>query len=124
MPRFVILRHDLSDRGLHWDFMLEFGDTLLTWALEREPAYEIEILANQLTNHRLEYLNYEGPVSAGRGTVSRFDSGDFRWHKNAEKEVLVHLNGEILRGTASLQRMADTDQRWLIRFSDESSSED
>ena len=37
MPRFVVLRHD-APRGLHWDFMLEIGPVLATWALDREPG--------------------------------------------------------------------------------------
>ena len=37
MPRFVILRHD-KPRGEHFDFMLEAGDVLKTWALALAPG--------------------------------------------------------------------------------------
>ena len=69
MPRFVILRHELPDprrRGVHWDFMLEHAGVLRTWALAEEPAPNKPISAEALADHRLAYLNYEGPVS---GTV-------------------------------------------------------
>ena len=36
MPQFVLLEHDHPE--LHWDFMLESGDALLTWRLDRIPA--------------------------------------------------------------------------------------
>jgi len=40
--RFVVLEHQpgpKSSRGLHWDLMLEHEDSLLTWALEKEPRW-------------------------------------------------------------------------------------
>ena len=32
MPRFVLLEHRWN--GVHWDFMLEAGDVLRTWAID------------------------------------------------------------------------------------------
>lgn len=76
MPRFVILEHDHPE--LHWDFMLEAGDVLHTWRLTRAPADPgCAIPALALADHRLLYLDYEGPVSGGRGTVRRWDAGDY-----------------------------------------------
>ncbi len=38
MPRYVILRHEMpgSQRGLHWDFMLENGPPATHPALDQE----------------------------------------------------------------------------------------
>ena len=33
MPRFVLLEHVWN--GVHWDFMLEAGDVLRTWAIDQ-----------------------------------------------------------------------------------------
>ncbi len=32
MPRFVLLEHAWN--GVHWDFMLEAGESLRTWAID------------------------------------------------------------------------------------------
>ncbi len=32
MPRFVVLEHTWN--GVHWDFMLEAGEVLRTWAID------------------------------------------------------------------------------------------
>ena len=73
--RFVILRHDMpasAPRATHWDFMVESGEGVLrTWALEREPAAKVDIPALALADHRLAYLEYEGPVSGDQGHVTR-----------------------------------------------------
>ena len=73
--RFVILVHDYP--SLHWDFLLETGDAAATWRLSDCPASGRIIDAERIEDHRLLYLNYEGPVSGGRGRVSRVFSG--RW---------------------------------------------
>ena len=75
MPRFVILEHDHP--ALHWDLMLEAGDVLQTWRLAEPPAPGLAIEATALADHRLAYLDYEGPISGNRGTVSRWDAGVF-----------------------------------------------
>ncbi|MCE9606936.1 MAG: hypothetical protein K8U03_18790 [Planctomycetia bacterium] len=80
MPRFVILRHECpveSRRPSHWDFMLEHGEVLRTWALDLAPDIrELQVVA-LLPDHRLEYLAYEGPISGGRGTVAQWDAGTY-----------------------------------------------
>jgi hypothetical protein len=73
--RFVILEHDHPFR--HWDLLLEAGDVALTWRLLRPPLPDEPIAAERLPDHRLMYLDYEGPVSGDRGTVNRVASGTF-----------------------------------------------
>ena len=73
MPLFVVLQHDYPT--LHWDFMLEAGKSLRTWRLMSPPTQDSEVGAEPLANHRLRYLDYEGPVSGDRGHVARWDAG-------------------------------------------------
>jgi hypothetical protein len=75
MSRYVILMHDHP--FLHWDLMLEDGNVLRTWRLLQVPAAGRTAKAEQLADHRLAYLDYEGPVSGGRGNVARWDHGTY-----------------------------------------------
>ena len=113
--RFVVLRHEPGEAGpreLHWDLMLEFGDSLRTWAMHREPQIGEEIAADELPRHRADYLEYEGPVSQGRGTVRQFDRGTFEVLQDATEQLSVHLNGEALQGRLQLTRDV-SNQRWI-----------
>ena len=105
MPRFVILRHDCPpghERGLHWDFMLETGDVLRTWALAESPAAVIAIAAEALPDHRLAYLDFEGPLSGNRGSVARWDQGSYELVSQRDGELVVELFGERLAGRVTL----------------------
>jgi hypothetical protein len=102
MPRFVILEHDHPFR--HWDFLLEAGDTLKAWRLLREPQGGAPIEAELLPNHRPLYLDYEGPVSGGRGRVSRWDSGTFEWQDDLPDAVVVALTGSRIRACVELRK--------------------
>lgn len=105
MPRFVILEHDHPRR--HWDFMLESGTVLRTWRLTNPPLVAGDIQAEATFDHRLVYLDYEGPVSGGRGSVVRWDTGSFTWEKEERDRVAVRLEGERLHGLALLSRRED-----------------
>ncbi len=113
MPRFAILRHE-SPRGLHWDLLLEAGGVLRTWALERSPDATGEIPCQKLADHRLAYLEYEGPVSGARGSVTRWDRGTYRVERESDNELAVELTGERLNGLANLRRSAEGAGRWLV----------
>jgi hypothetical protein len=120
MPRFGILRHD-SPRGLHWDFMLEAQGVLKTWALAQPPETVVEQTAEALADHRLHYLDYEGPVLGDRGTVSRWDQGSYLAEQQADDCWRVVLHGERIDGEVSFARLADTPDRWRFTFSRRSS---
>jgi hypothetical protein len=94
MPRFAILDHDWPTR--HWDLLLEDGDVLLSWRLLAEPGVGQSIPAERNVDHRKRYLDYEGPVSGGRGSVTRWDAGTFEW---IEKGVEARLIGARISGT-------------------------
>jgi len=100
MPRFVVLEHDHP--FLHWDFMLETGNSLRTWRLLAPPDSEKPILAEPLPDHRLAYLDYEGPVSGGRGSVRQWDAGEFEWIRDSEHRCTFSLAGRRLTGKAEL----------------------
>lgn len=111
MPQFVLLKHDHPE--LHWDFMLERGQALLTWRLDRIPGGTGEIAAKSLPDHRRAYLDYEGPVSGDRGSVVRIDRGDVEFLTSTPDALTVRLEGSRLRGTVSLVKLSSdssTDQ--------------
>jgi hypothetical protein len=112
MPRFVILEHDHP--FLHWDLMLEDGASLKTWRLPAPPQADTVMRVTGLGDHRLAYLEYEGPLSGNRGQVTRWDSGTYAWLGREEDRVTVSLSGDRVRGRAFLQKAADGD--WEFHF--------
>ena len=119
MARFVILYHEFPAghaRPPHWDFMLEERDSLRTWALPRRPGRAGPMLADALADHRLEYLEYEGPVSRGRGTVSQWDSGTFVKKREEPGGLTLTLTGKRLRGDVELTPVAGAQRRWRFAF--------
>lgn len=98
MPRFVLLRHDWPHP--HLDLLLEAGPVLLAWRLFAEPVPGAWVPAEPNADHRLLYLDYEGPVSGGRGSVSRRAAG--RCTRSGEGWSLVWEGG-----TAELQPHGD-----------------
>jgi hypothetical protein len=113
MPRFVVLAHDHP--LLHWDFMLENEAALRTWRLAQPPTESRPIPADAIADHRLAYLDYEGPVSGNRGTVSAFDRGEYALIEETTERVVAELCGAALRGTAVLERSRD-DKNWTFAF--------
>ena len=117
--RYVILLHETPpryQRGTHWDLMFEQGASLRTWALAEEPRADTLIVAEQLTNHRLEYLDYEGPVSGDRGQVTRWDQGTFDLLSDTAEEFTAVLTGQRMHGRVRLVRGANEVQRWGFSF--------
>ncbi len=111
MPRYVILEHDHP--VLHWDFMLASGGVLRTWRLETIPVADCDIRAEPLPDHRLHYLDYEGPVSGDRGTVFRWDAGEYVLADETGDRIEVELRGGKLRGRAGVERDGGG---WVFRF--------
>jgi hypothetical protein len=101
MPRFAILEHDWPAR--HWDFLLEAGPVLRAWRIRAEPALGTESPAEPNVDHRLLYLDYEGPVSGNRGAVTRWDAGTFDWVAVTPDRIEVTLHGTRLRGRVVIE---------------------
>ena len=119
MPRFVILEHAMPaglGRPLHWDLMLEFGGGLATWALCEPPALDRDIQADRLADHRLAYLDYEGPISEGRGAVSQWDAGECELLSTEPARWEATLAGGNIRGRLLLTLESSGGARWLARF--------
>lgn len=114
MPgRFVILYHD-SPRGDHWDLMFENEESLTTWALPPQTPGEAFVCpAEPLPDHRLAYLEYEGPVSGNRGSVRQVDAGNFE----ASGANRYRLSGRFFKGILTVEKITDTeDQLQFIPF--------
>lgn len=111
MPRFVILTHDWPT--LHWDLMLEKVASLRTWRLARPADAAGPIDALPLPDHRLAYLEYEGPLSGDRGTVLRWDSGDYRLVGESPDRIEVELTGRKIIGRFAL-RQNESGDRWTF----------
>ena len=121
MSRFVILRHETpreSPRPLHWDFMLERGTILRTWALPQPPKVGQSTIGDALADHRTEYLELEGPVSGNRGHVERWDRGDYELIEEDHDRLVVRLAGSRFHGTVTIRRQPDKPSQWRFSFGD------
>jgi hypothetical protein len=117
MPRFVVLRHELppnAPRGSHYDLMLEQEGVLRTWACEQLPAAGEPTAAERLADHRLAYLEFEGPVSGDRGSVTRVAAGTYELLAEDDTLVRVRLSGDSIRGMLTIEQMPGEPQRWRV----------
>jgi len=104
MPRFALLIHDHP--FLHWDLLFENGDACRTWRLLTAPDSIIDrIPAEKLVDHRLMYLDYEGPVSGDRGSVHCWDRGTFDWQRNDPDLCEVVVAGSKWNGRVRLEQV-------------------
>lgn len=129
-PLFVIQKHDATT--LHYDFRLEVGGVLKSWAVPRGPSTDPsdKRLAIPTEDHPLDYADFEGTIPEGEyggGTVLVWDRGNYDniTEKDGETvplaraledgHALVRLHGEKLTGGYALQRTGEKkDSRWLL----------
>ena len=104
-------------RGDHYDVMFESTEGLETWAVMRLPD-AIAQVAHRLDLHRAAYLDYEGPISGGRGEVCRVDAGNYRVLATEDSGTL-RIETKSDAGVVStwvLQPMESAqDSRWWLR---------
>ena len=119
MARFVIQEHNLGAGKVHWDLMLEEGESLRTWRVEVEPGKwgEQAIRCERIFDHRLEFLSYEGPISGGRGEVHIADKGEIAELGKNEKYWKVRLQGDRMGGVLELCQAKGQD--WKLKFQGE-----
>ncbi|HUO37639.1 MAG TPA: ATP-dependent DNA ligase [Mycobacterium sp.] len=111
---FVIQEHHA--RRLHYDFRLERGGVLVSWAVPKNlpDSPSVNHLAVHTEDHPLEYLTFEGTIPKGEygaGKVIVWDSGTYEAEKFTDQEVIVILHGNRVSGRYALIH-TDGDQ-WL-----------
>jgi len=79
--RTVILKHSLPDGSWHYDWLIQINQDdampLLTFRTgHRRPDELGNFQAERISDHRAFYLDYEGPISEGRGEVIRVAAGE------------------------------------------------
>lgn len=127
-PIFTVQKHRAS--RLHYDFRLEIGGLLKSWAIPKGPSMDpsVKRLAVEVEDHDLGYANFEGVIEEGHygaGPVLVWDIGWFETlgadHGSEMPERMfqagkldVHLHGQRLRGCFTLVRMKDQPQQWLL----------
>ena len=119
-PIFVIQKHKATH--LHYDFRLEKGGVLKSWAVPKVPPMEenIKRLAIQVEDHKLGYETFEGQIPKGgygAGKVEIWDKGYYVPLKFEPKEIIVELKGKKLKGTYCLIKLKPNlsqDKNWLI----------
>jgi bifunctional non-homologous end joining protein LigD len=129
-PVFVVQRHDA--RRLHYDFRLERGGALASWAVPKgvplEPGQRV--LAVHVEDHPLDYASFEGEIPKGNygaGTVEIWDHGTYELvEEKRDGGLTVRLHGSRLEGTWTLVPASlDGDPKnWLlIRKRDEGAAQ-
>jgi hypothetical protein len=107
--RFVILEHRWN--GVHWDFLVDDGPTLRTWAIDEPIVVGKDLPARALPPHRRFYLDYEGEVSGGRGTVRRWDSGVCVVLDWGEDVTRLEVRGTQLVGSVEFRSVEEEGRR-------------
>jgi DNA ligase D-like protein (predicted 3'-phosphoesterase) len=131
-PIFVVQKHEA--RSEHYDFRLEVGDVLKSWAVPKGPSTDprAKRLAIRVEDHPLDYAEFEGVIGEGQygaGAVIVWDTGPYRnrTRRNGvevpleqaldEGHLVIELFGRKLRGQYALTRI-DSDargrERWLL----------
>ena len=127
LRRFVVQRHRAT--RLHFDFRLEIGGVLVSWALPRGPSMRplSKRRAARTEDHPIEYLDFEGLIPAGGyggGDVIVWDRGT--WEPEGldepgaaldDGELKFALRGQRLRGRFVLVRTHKENQfkeDWLL----------
>ncbi len=125
-PIFVVQKHDAT--RLHWDFRLEHGGVLWSWAVPRGPSLDPhdKRLAVHVEDHPIEYAAFHGTIPEGQygaGTVETWDRGT--WTALGDPaadmkrgEMKFELAGTRLRGRFVLIRLKprpkEHAENWLL----------
>ncbi len=116
--RFVV--HEHHSRILHFDLRLELGGTLRSWAIPKGPSMDPEKkrLAIQVSDHDLDYIDFEGEIPEGEygaGMVVIWDTGTYKLLEQHPDRLVVEFFGQRLRGRFILFRLKGKDQNWILK---------
>jgi bifunctional non-homologous end joining protein LigD len=123
---FCVQRHDAS--RLHYDFRLEVGGVLVSWAVPKGPSLDParKALAMKVEDHPFDYGTFEGNIpkgSYGGGSVMLWDKGTFEviGEPAAEGQLergdfKFELHGAKLNGAFAIVRMKRSAKgnEWLL----------
>jgi bifunctional non-homologous end joining protein LigD len=118
-----IVQHHWASR-LHYDFRLELGGVLVSWAITKGPSLDPDEkrMAIHVEDHPVEYAAFEGiipPGNYGAGAVILWDRG--RWVAKEDPvagmekgKLLFELYGFKLKGLWTLVRTTRDPKEWLL----------
>lgn len=104
MPIFVV--HEHHAKNLHWDFRLESGGVLKSWAIPKIPPLKqgLKRLAIQVEDHSKNYANFQGEIKEGygKGLVKILDKGTYTLESKKPNKIVFLLQGKIMKGKYAL----------------------
>lgn len=113
--RFVIQEHRATH--LHYDFRLQMGGVLVSWAVPKGVPVEsgIKRLAVKVEDHDLSYIDFEGEIEEGNygaGKVSIWDNGTYVLEEKKSDKIVIQLNGRKISGRYAIIKMKE--KEWLL----------
>jgi bifunctional non-homologous end joining protein LigD len=117
---FVVQRH--SATRLHYDFRLERGGVLASWAVPKglPTRRGARRLAVHVEDHPLEYGSFEGVIPKGQyggGVVDIYDAGTYEIEsEHDDGRLTFRLHGQRLEGRWSLvpAHLDGEERNWLL----------
>ncbi|CAD1790705.1 ATP-dependent DNA ligase [Xanthomonas arboricola pv. juglandis] len=131
---FVVQLHHASRR--HYDFRLQVGDALKSWAVPKGPSYDPKVkrMAVEVEDHPVDYAAFEGEIPKGQyggGHVAQFDHGVWATSGDPEAQLAKgHLRFELfgtkLKGGWHLVRSGKPAKQpqWLLFKEDDAFASD
>lgn len=119
MPYFVV--HEHHSKRLHFDFRLEMGGILKSWAVPKGPSlsHKDKRLAIMVEDHPIEYGTFEAIIPDGQygaGPVLIWDSGEYELLRGAVEEGTFEflLKGRKLKGIFVMVKLKRKETEWLL----------
>jgi hypothetical protein len=90
--------------------MIDQGNTLATWSFPSHPknGSPFPLEGKKIQDHRSQYLEYEGPISKGRGRIEKVDQGPLQILQSSPKNWILEFQGHDLSGIYVLERQKDS----------------